>query len=321
MAGFPHRAQNVSIVNAGLGYARDAQESLYPGLWRNHVGTIAPCMMGGFGEHLEDIAHRGDVWDVKGSAVLRVTSPIGPAFDFDTPVFNGDHIAHIGTLNANSMYKFDVPFTVAFYVNCNQGGTEICNFFVSDRKGGTQNYAGIHVFRGSAESMAIARADGTSETMFGVNGMNTFQTQANFITNDKWTYIVAVVRSWELPDQAKTIGMDFWQNGQMENWDDLGEGGRSQSMIHSNNPNRRSDIGWLKKPARGGTAAEGYQLALWQCWTRALNDWEVRTLSDDPLAMFRRRHRAVGMVPVAATRIVSLGGYYGSTGGRVVLIG
>lgn len=318
MLGFPHRAQNVSIVNAGLGYAPSAQESLYPGLWRNHIGTIAPCIIG-TSLKFPEFAHRGDHWNAQPPVPL-VTSPIGPAFDFNPPLVTSRFLAHDSGASDESMYKFDVPFTIAFYVNCHTfSGSDLAMFFVSDRRGSFDNFAGIHIFRSTDNEIALSVADNTTTTMFGSSGMHVWQTPNSFITQDKWTYIVVVVRSFELPDEAKTVGIDFWQNGSMSSWDEVGENASSQTMVHANST-RKSNIGWLKKNTAGNPGVEAYSLALWQCWTRALSDWEVRTLSADPLAMFRRRHRAVGMVPVA-NRIVSLGGYYGSTGGRVVLIG
>ena len=318
MAGFSHRPQNISIVNAGLGYAKDAQESLYPGLWRNHIGTIAPCIMG-TSFTVPEFAHRGDHWNALAPVPL-VNSPIGPAFDFNPPAVTSRILKHDSGASDASMYKFDAPFTIAFYVNCHTfSGTDLAMFFVSDRRAGSQFFAGIHIFRSTDHEMALSVGDNTTAVMFGEFGMKLWQTSNSFITFDKWTYIVVVVRSFELPDEAKTVGIDFWQNGQMENWDDVAENASSQTMVHANST-RKSNIGWIKKFKPSNPGAEAYSLALWQCWTRALSDWEVRTLSADPLAMFRRRRRAVGMVPIA-NRIVSLGGYVKTTGSRVVLVG
>ena len=296
MAGFPYRPPSVSVISGAVDSAKGPQESLYPGLWRNHIGTIAPCIMG-TSSIVPEFAHRGDHWDTLAPVPL-VNSPIGPAFNFNPPAATSRVLKHDSGASDASMYKFDVPFTIAFYVNCHTfSGVDLVIFFVSDRRAGFQNFAGIHIFRSTDNEIAISVADNTSQEMFGVDGMALWQTDNSFITVDKWTYIVVVVRSFALPDEAKTVGIDFWQNGQMENWDDVSEGQGSQTMVHANSA-RKSNIGWLKPAGQIDQVSEAYSLALWQCWTRALSDWEIRTLSADPLAMFRRRRRTVGKVSI-----------------------
>jgi hypothetical protein len=307
--------------------------SEHPELWDRHWVSVMPCLYPAPTSSSNSL-YPSIGWDTSSTGRLqgKDTSPPGTGIlqcplgrsatigggssEFSWPVIS---------VSVQGGMKFAPPLTLSMVVmipSASQGDTLL--FFTSDHKGGAlANYSGVRIFldddAGASGFLNISFAGNVSNAWDPwISGSSVGKWVTAYgntpIYYDYWNHIILTC-----PDDgtgALIADTRVWIDGAK---DALGtSSGGDETLAFLNNP--RSSIGQENQSFLPGTLGYSY-LASWQMWKRALSDNECELLSDDPLAMFRRRRRIFGRPAEAvAGRFVSIGGHW-KQDTRIVLIG
>lgn len=310
------------FISTGQEYARGAGDSAHPELWKGHLGSVVPSLFPSGNSVITIGASNAE-------RVGLISEAMGPAGRYFSNIgYTGISFRWPHSSSAASKFKIKPPFSFHMIVRIPSGETadKRVMLYASDARTAAGNYAGLMLyFTHDGQYLRLATANNTSQTF--ESGW-TFIDSVNGPPMDTWgQLIITCSTTFQGGDVDTRNGVWWWWNSPRGSSNIGFQTTAGTSLVNA--AVQLPYVGY-QRPDATITPYTSYNLALWQAWNRELSrgyvqdtignaGGEVRTLMDDPYAMFRPRRRIVGLA-ISGGRIVSLGGYYKASN-RVVLVG
>jgi hypothetical protein len=311
---FPPASQGLSHAT---GYAKWPGEAQYPHLWRGHVGTIAPCVVGWERDGINCIGGRKADHNQGFTGACHVLSRIGRSYN----LFDGRLIRFFTAPGASNPFKVDPPFTLSCVVRVNELLTSnIRVLWASDMRGPgpLAKYAGIMVYLNDTDplfgqqSICVAQYDNTGvlmvEAVPTAAGPTLVACSSSAIWELQWVHLVIrcspIVQGYDVTTNPEDH-VRFWRLGLEHTNVDGSVTNVGQGLAHATTA--QGGIGYNRTD--GVETPDDFEVALWQLWNRKLSIAEINHLCRDPLAMMRPIERSYMMPVAAATTFPKSYGY------------